>query len=290
MRIRPKILILTVVTMFLGLTLFSTTSFAAGGKEQIKKGVSQRVQSLENLYSEFSQKMATLTANVTSLKSSVDQQSSNISDLKQLIQDQSGEITTLTNQVSLLKGEIDQLKTQGSLPSNNTNPQFIAQGTVTDASGNPVSGALIRLYDSGGYYGSSTDQNGHYSINLHNAGPFSLIVSEKGYLVATQSNVMVSTQNPTATVNLILKEGGTISGQVTYGQGLTVSYSSIKLFDQNNNLVNELFVNADGSYQFNAIPGTYTLELDTYGGSNQTQKVTVNVIKDQTITKNFSVN
>jgi hypothetical protein len=90
-----------------------------------------------------------------------------------------------------------------------------------------------------------------------------------------------------AQVDLKLSQGGTIAGTISYIDGVQAQYVSIKVLDENNNLVNRIYVNADSSYQLNAPAGTYTLLVETSTGKSLNAPVTVTT--GQTLTQNFTL-
>ena len=59
-------------------------------------------------------------------------------------------------------------------------------GHVRDASGNPVFGAYIQLYNAGYSATTSSDVNGYYEFDSVPAGTYYLVVQRDGFTLFTQ--------------------------------------------------------------------------------------------------------
>jgi uncharacterized coiled-coil protein SlyX len=186
--------------------------------------------------------------------------------------------------ITITDHDITDLRIIGTNTSDASQPKVT--GNVFGTDGTPVPGVNLRFFDEGGYYSTSTDNNGHYEINVREARSYPLIVAEQGYMFASKSNITVNTGTP-AQVDLKLSQGGTIAGTISYIDGVQAQYVSIKVLDENNNLVNRIYVNADSSYQLNAPAGTYTLLVETSTGKSLNAPVTVTT--GQTLTQNFTL-
>ncbi|WP_165822589.1 carboxypeptidase-like regulatory domain-containing protein [Paenibacillus montanisoli] len=159
-------------------------------------------------------------------------------------------------------------------------------GTVYGTNGEAVQGVDLRLFDEGGYYGSFTDSNGHYEVNVRETRTYPLIIAEQGYLFGSKSNLTVNSGTPVQ-VDLTLSLGGTIAGRISYSDGVEAQYVSIKVLDDKGNMVNRIYVNADGSYHLNAPAGVFTLQVETDTGKTLNQSVDVTAGK--TLTQNFTL-
>src|ERR1035437_1729263 len=82
-------------------------------------------------------------------------------------------------------------------------------GTVSDASGAIVAGAVLRARNgaTAAQYTARTNSNGVYRINNIPAGQYSITASAQGFGTATLQNLEV-VLNQTATVNISLQVAG----------------------------------------------------------------------------------
>ncbi|WP_248930004.1 beta strand repeat-containing protein [Paenibacillus hamazuiensis] len=148
-------------------------------------------------------------------------------------------------------------------------------GTVTNASGNPVSGACVAAANSGNV---TTDASGKYTLKVP-AGTYAYVwVQATGYANYSQNNIQVTTGS-TTTVNFSY---GAIGGTVTDAGGNPVSGSTVYT-----NISNRT-TGADGTYTMNVPPGTYTVNLSAKTGFSSHSQDNVQVTAGQKATVNFS--
>lgn len=191
------------------------------------------------------------------------------------------------NEINALKEEINEIRGQiGQTPEPPPTGDMLVTGRVTHQNGTPVIGALVKLVTDGGSYSTSTNWDGYYNIDVHHSGPFHVLVVERDYLVALQTNITITAGTPTV-VDLVLVEGGKIEGKVTYAEGLSINYTHILLMDDYGTVLNLAHVRPDGTYHFNAPVGTYTLQLRADGERQINQEVTV--VASQTETRDFTI-
>lgn len=299
MKLKKRIVLTTIVSL-LGLMIFVSSNFAAGNTEGSEKGIAHIVAELQNFFTELNQLVLSQQEEITLLKEIVVSQSNEISILQQTVieqnsrinqfqdsmNNQSDSISTLINQVSSLQSQINELRDQsGHNPPSN---EQVVTGKVTLEDGTPVVGAAVKLLDNGGFYSTSTDPNGMYTIRVHSfdAGTFHAIVAEKDYLIDLKTNITVSSGTPTV-IDFVLVESGKIEGKITIVNGVIINYIYLYLTDGNGAKLNIAHIRPDGSYSFNAPDGTYNLLLVADGGRELTQGVTV--VSGQTVNKDFAI-
>jgi len=151
-------------------------------------------------------------------------------------------------------------------------------GEVTDASGNPLSGASVELepvsmvgetitYGPKHYTVKATDAKGDYSFSNILAGTYLVSIQAKGYVDNTSANfTVVAGSNTAPTVQLTPIVYGTVTGQITDNTGkplagATVIISSVSIPSQPNLFVGpQATTDANGDYTVkNVETGSYTV-------------------------------
>ncbi|WP_284085601.1 biofilm-associated Ig-like repeat protein Blp1 [Acinetobacter pittii] len=118
---------------------------------------------------------------------------------------------------------------------------FFIEGTATPNS-------EVRIFDVYSNYigGGSVDETGHFNIQLYspqaNGQTLRIVVEQNGYQSAyTEIKAPIDTVAPNAATQLVLEDGNVLSGQAE-------AYSTVNIFDANNNLVGQTTVRNDGSF------------------------------------------
>ncbi|MBY0090740.1 carboxypeptidase regulatory-like domain-containing protein [Priestia aryabhattai] len=159
-------------------------------------------------------------------------------------------------------------------------------GTVTNVSGNPLTGALItvRILGSTGIVVKTTvtDQNGDYQVESLSPGSYTVTVYVSGFETKTVGALVQS--NKTTTTNFVLIGlTGSINGVILndLSQPLIGSTVSVSLFNENGILIFTTTANSTGSFSFlNVEPGNYIIIASAPGFINEI--IGVNVEADKT--------
>lgn len=150
-------------------------------------------------------------------------------------------------------------------------------GTVTDASGNPLSGVGVSVFDAAGTAipaAATTAVDGTYAVTGVLPGSYEVefdglagsnIASTffGGSSFATASKVAVTSGVLTPAINGSLGAGATVSGTVTAAQGgALLGGLPVELIDAQGNVVAATTTNPDGTYTLSDVPaGTWYLEF-----------------------------
>ena len=140
-------------------------------------------------------------------------------------------------------------------------------GTVEDAQGNPISGAIIFWelddeWESSFAASSETGTEGTYSLWI-NAGTVDMKVSYSS-LRPEATKTVVCTSGNTYTDQDIVIPSGSISGTVTeYGGSTAIEDASVALLDSEDNIVGKTLTDSLGDYEFeNIAQETYTVIVE----------------------------
>lgn len=129
------------------------------------------------------------------------------------------------------------------------------RGTVTTSSGAPIRGATVRAVSAAQSSGRSfaeSDANGQFTIEGLADGRYSFIASHADYVMAEESDVDISTVQ---TVNLVMGQGGTITGRILGADPQT--YSSITVMARSGGSYATSSVSPDGAFRVEGVtPGT----------------------------------
>ncbi|HFE9760983.1 TPA: Ig-like domain-containing protein, partial [Acinetobacter baumannii] len=118
---------------------------------------------------------------------------------------------------------------------------FFIEGTATPDSS-------VRIFDihSNPIASGYVDEVGHFNIQLYppqaNGQTLRVVVEQNGYQSAyTEITAPIDTVAPNAATQLVLEDGNVLSGQAE-------AYSTVNIFDANNNLVGQTTVGSEGSF------------------------------------------
>ncbi|MET3728315.1 5-hydroxyisourate hydrolase-like protein (transthyretin family) [Fictibacillus halophilus] len=144
-------------------------------------------------------------------------------------------------------------------------------GTVSDfTTGSPIPGAAILVRDSLGILVrfSTTDQFGNFLLRNFVPGSYAVTSSAQNYSTEITGVIVQSDETAGADIQLT-STVGSISGQVTDGDGIPLSGDNIqlKLFGANGEFLQALIAHTDGAFQIPELSiGTYfvSAELDGY--------------------------
>lgn len=148
------------------------------------------------------------------------------------------------------------------------------EGTVTDATGDPIEGATVSV-DVGiddGNYTVVTGSNGTYRIEGVPAGTHNITASIDGYTAVTKS--IDVPQNGTASVDFTLTpKNGSISGTVTASDtGEQVANVTVSAEDENGNVYTAT-TGENGTYTIDVPPGNYVVTVADTPGDFQPQDI-----------------
>ncbi|MCG9515571.1 biofilm-associated Ig-like repeat protein Blp1 [Acinetobacter pittii] len=106
----------------------------------------------------------------------------------------------------------------------------------------------VRIFDVYSNYigGGSVDETGHFNIQLYspqaNGQTLRIVVEQNGYQSAyTEIKAPIDIVAPNAATQLVLADGNILSGQAE-------AYSTVNIFDVNNNLVGQTTVGSSGTF------------------------------------------
>ncbi|MCL0034729.1 carboxypeptidase regulatory-like domain-containing protein [Dehalococcoidia bacterium] len=139
-------------------------------------------------------------------------------------------------------------------------------GRVTDAALGPVADVYVSVWDERGFGAGwdFTDQDGKYEITLP-AGNYKIwfIPPEGVYLARTHISDIVVTAGETTTVDVVLEEGGLISGRVTDEAGVGVPNAWVSVWDPVTGAEEEwAWTDVEGHYTIVGLAtGTYEMEV-----------------------------
>ncbi|MEI1725086.1 biofilm-associated Ig-like repeat protein Blp1 [Acinetobacter baumannii] len=114
--------------------------------------------------------------------------------------------------------------------------------------GTALPNSVVRIYDVYSNYigGGFVDETEHFNIQLYspqaNGQTLRVVVEQNGYQSAyTEIKAPIDTVVPNAATQLVLEDGNVLSGQAE-------AYSTVNIFDANNNLVGQTTVGSEGSF------------------------------------------
>jgi outer membrane protein OmpA-like peptidoglycan-associated protein/tetratricopeptide (TPR) repeat protein/uncharacterized protein GlcG (DUF336 family) len=158
-------------------------------------------------------------------------------------------------------------------------PAITAQGFVKNQDGSLVGSVLISVYDENGnlVYSTKTDENGYYALELEKDKTYN-IVADKGDFMG---NAIVKTNKDYDTfgnTDIILKPKSKVAGKIKNANGTNSANVSVKLFDENGNLLAATTTDENGNYNFTLVKdknyqllaskGDYEGDENIYTGQN----------------------
>ncbi len=148
-------------------------------------------------------------------------------------------------------------------------------GTVTDTSGNPISGSYVYIYDvpfTGSYkFGVPTDANGDYTFAGLTSGDYLLKFTKPGYYTQwwndapdqTSATTVSTTAGTNTGYDAQLVQAARISGVVTDDLGQPISGVKVFIYDGPGSIYRSPITATDGSYIVDAVPtGEYAVYAD----------------------------
>ncbi len=132
--------------------------------------------------------------------------------------------------------------------------------------------------------GGSVDETGHFNIQLYSpqvsGQTLRIVVEQNGYLSTyTEITAPIDIVVPNAATQLVLEDGNVLSGQAE-------AYSTVNIFDANNNLVGQTTVGNDGSFTTYLWSQYWHGEILTVkvvdANQNESESTTVVAINDTT--------
>ncbi|MDF9745116.1 carboxypeptidase regulatory-like domain-containing protein [Natrinema salsiterrestre] len=162
-----------------------------------------------------------------------------------------------------LNGGADKLDALGSEePATGT-----VEGTVTDADGDPISGATVTV----GNETVTTAEDGTYAVDLE-AGEYTLEISAEGYQDASEEVAVEAGATTTADVTLEpVPTDGTLEGTVTDTDGEPIADATVTVGDQ------QTTTDENGTYSLELEAGEYSLAVSADGYEDASRTVTVEV-------------
>jgi peptidoglycan/xylan/chitin deacetylase (PgdA/CDA1 family) len=153
-------------------------------------------------------------------------------------------------------------------------------GRVTDGA-NGIEGVWVYVYDLDYdyLYSVDTDNNGNYSIPALASGGYKVRIASSGYYIGEWYNdkdsfyaadvVSVTAGETTTLPDVVLGEGGTISGRVTDSPGNGLDDVYVRIYDLNETYLGSGWTDGNGNYTVQAVPpGDWLVYFDTrYAGN-----------------------
>ncbi|WP_394176431.1 carboxypeptidase regulatory-like domain-containing protein [Guptibacillus hwajinpoensis] len=145
----------------------------------------------------------------------------------------------------------------------NPNPSSVSGTIINSADGLPITGSMIevQVVDLTGTIVTTTFTNldGQYEVTNLTPGTYSIVVSTTDF--QTNSATAFLTPGDTSVVDVVLTLApGIISGTITDSAGNLLGNVSVKMIDEQGNLVGTILTDSNGTYVFNGLaPGNYTV-------------------------------
>ncbi|QNX34514.1 Ig-like domain-containing protein [Acinetobacter seifertii] len=155
--------------------------------------------------------------------------------------------------------------------------------------GTAIASSSVYIFDvHSNYIGDgSADETGHFNIQLYspqaNGQTLRIVVEQNGYQSAyTEITAPIDIVAPNAATQLVLEDGNVLSGQAE-------AYSTVNIFDANNNQVGQTTVGSDGTFTIHLWSQYWHGETLTVkvvdGNQNESGGTTVVAINDTTAPK-----
>jgi len=175
-----------------------------------------------------------------------------------------------------------------ALGENKTGVNFTLVSNVGTIKGNvqqgnlPIVGANISAFSGTDTFRTVTGNSGQYRLSVK-PGTWTIRAEKTGF-VPGQSNTPVQSGQTVIGVDFNLALNiGTVSGKITDNHGQSVENAFVEVMGKNLQSVSDL----NGNYTIQLEPGNYQLKAWKQGFNSQT--VSVTVVLNSTITKNFSL-
>ncbi len=130
-------------------------------------------------------------------------------------------------------------------------PSDTVQGLVMNEDGTPASNTMITLYDDQGnvLVQSWTDDEGRYQFLLEEDKTYD-VVAQKGNLKGNAHIVTDDNWDTTKSTDIKLTDSTFVSGTIYDSDGKPVNGATVKLYDDEGNLIATFTTGADGKYNF----------------------------------------
>jgi outer membrane protein OmpA-like peptidoglycan-associated protein/protocatechuate 3,4-dioxygenase beta subunit len=130
-------------------------------------------------------------------------------------------------------------------------PVYTVNGVVLDEEGNPVAGALVKIYDENGNEIAQvrTDENGEYTIPIYEDGSYQVVATIPGYGDIEQVVIDENWDNDGQIV-MNLEPMLTAQGIVKNEDGTPAGKVDIELTDEDGNVIYKGRTDENGYYQF----------------------------------------
>jgi large repetitive protein len=161
------------------------------------------------------------------------------------------------------------------------NPGAITGTVVNSAGGTPITGAAVNVVNTSGVLITTvlTNQDGIFMVEGLAPGNYTVTVFADNFQNGSLGAFVISGLTTPVSFSLV-SDPGTITGTVTPA----VSSTIVQLRDTNNNLINSVLANTDGSFSFpNLAPGVYIVSASapnyavSQGGASVNANQTTNV-------------
>ncbi|MGM7702003.1 carboxypeptidase regulatory-like domain-containing protein [Pseudalkalibacillus sp. Hm43] len=162
-------------------------------------------------------------------------------------------------------------------------------GTVTDNSGNTLSGATVEIFLNNILVASTTtDSNGTYVINNLIPGAYTVSVSKENFGTETVGASVVENQTSIANVSLT-PDPGTLTGTVLTTTGDPIEGAVLTVKDSRTGAnITQVLTNNQGIYTATGLaPGTYIITAQAEDFQSQQKGATI--LSNQTTTANFTL-
>ena len=161
---------------------------------------------------------------------------------------------TVVARIKGFQGEIQALTDDSWDTNQDSNilllPTEVVQGVISDSTGKPIAGALVKLLDNTGVEIGQikTDSNGFYSFTVP-PGNYQLVASING-LGAKENIAIDENWNGDNYLNMVLLPMATIQGTVFDINGFPAAKSKIILYDERGAVLVQSWTDEKGKYQF----------------------------------------
>ena len=140
----------------------------------------------------------------------------------------------------------------------------LLDGIVSDGDATPLEGVGVTAFQSGTLnyvYGTQTDENGYYGFGLL-PGTYDIHYDPRWtypeYLLQVIDDVIVP---PDTTINVLLEEGSTISGQITDPEDNPVADARVEVDDTDFKFIADYWTDWAGYYSLTVASGTYIVRV-----------------------------
>ncbi len=151
------------------------------------------------------------------------------------------------------------------------------KGVVRDIHGNPVEGAIVKLYDKEGNLvaETTTDKDGSYRFDV-DPGEYEVSVETEDGYVAKRKVTVDENWNSDQNLDLNLENSvAVIQGVIKDKNGKIANRALVKLLDEYGCEVDQMYTGKDGKYKFYAEPNKQYTVVATINGQAASKDLTV---------------